>query len=296
MRVSATSQRQHTQDRYSPLTASGPSVAEQARQIQREFLTSLRMHARATNRTGYSLAASQSTTPNLSQEDVAHRMEISSRYYGDLERGVGRWSEELVVRFERAVGLDRDGRPSIAVRDVLWNLLLGHGPRSSTPVVTAADRLHINRQHNPAFMISPRWDLLHRNDAMATWVPGLTVGTNVMVWLVSPEAAKRLVRWEEDWVRPALARLRAVYYGSLNTDTKLAHELIEVITETCDSSKIARRLWEQDANYFLERPHGSIKQLVHPTEHEKTVLIWSSRSMTSDDTRYVSLHEIHHSD
>lgn len=220
-------------------------------------------------------------------------MGISPRHYGDLERGSARWSEELVAKFVIAVGLDRGGEKAAAVRDVLWNMLLGHSLRSVLTELTAADLLHIDNQRAPSYVSNDWWDMVYHNDAISTWFPDLVEhpGTNVLVWATSQKAEKQLLDHAEKWVRPMIAALRGAYYASLNVNLNLSDRLEHVIAQVCESP-IAEYYWNKDKHVFHGNPANDVRGMLHPTEGEKIILMHSTLVSRSINAWQVTLYEM----
>lgn len=266
--------------------------AVEPNEVQRAFLADIRRNARAPKRAihGPSTTRRLGNRPGLSQEEVAGLMEISNRHYSDLERGESRWSEDMVIRFERAVGLDGDGEQATSTRSVLWNLLLGYCPRTCGTGLAVADQLHIDNQTSPTCISNGWWEVVYRNAGMVDWIPALQPGTNIMVWVMSRAGSRTLLSWEQDWVRPMLAQLRAAYYGSLGGNSLLAERLVQVVDEICKTSPVAGHYWHEDRHRFHLGPSGAVRRMIHPTEGEKTVVLWSARALGTPNARILSLY------
>jgi hypothetical protein len=269
------------------------SIAAEARRVQQKFLANLRTTSQGPMRTGHGMPRRRPSGNGVSQDFVAECMEISPRYYGDLERGCARWNEDLVRRFEVAIGLDRGGEAAASIRDVLWNMLIDHGPRGCLTVVTAADRLHVDEQRAPSYISNDWWEMLYHNEALGEWFPELVdSGTNVMVWATSPQASTRLVDHVEKWLRPMLAALRGAYYGNLNGNRELTDKLEGVIARICHDSPIAKHYWAKDKYRFHAGPTGDVRAVLHPTKGEKIVLLHSTGVSQTSNARMVTLYEM----
>jgi len=269
------------------------AIIEEARRVRREFLIMLRENAPASTRPA-SLTTSlrPGTHPGLSQEAVAELMTISSRTYRKLEAGEAAWSEDLLRLFEKAVGLDRDDEQAAPMRQVLSNLTIGRTPRGlSASVVSTYDQLHVDSQKAPSYLSNDWWEMVYRNKAMAEWFPALVPGTNIMAWCMSEEGSRCLLDWEQAWVRPMLAQLRAAYYSSLNGNTALAERLAAVLAEVLTFEPV-RRYWEQDKFTVYVGPNGNIRRMLHPTRGEKTILLWSAQVLGTSNTRVMHVYEM----
>lgn len=272
------------------------AIIEETKRARREFLVMLRENAPAPARPARGLSTSlrPSSRPVLSQEAAADALNITVRAYGNLERGDAAWSEDLLRLFEKAVGLDREGEQAASMRQVLWNLTIGKTPRASATVITPYDRLHIDSQKVPSYLSNDWWEMVYRNQEMAEWFPALPPGANVMVWCMSQEGSEYLLDWEEAWVRPMLAQLRAAYLSSLNGNTPLAERLAAVLAQVLKSDLI-RHYWEVDKFRVHVGPNGNVRRMLHPTEGEKTISLWSAQVLGTSNTRVMHVYEMRES-
>lgn len=270
------------------------AIIEEARRVRRQFLIMLRENAPASTRpAALTTSLRPGTHPGLSQEAVAEKMTISTRTYRKLEAGEASWSEDTLRLFEKAVGLvEREDEQAASTRQVLWNLTIGRTPRGlSAPAISTADRLHIDSQKIPSYLSNDWWEMVYRNEAMAEWFPALVPGANIMTWCMSEEGSRYLLDWEETWVRPMLAQLRAAYFSSLNGNTALAERLAAVLAEVLAYEPV-RRYWEEDQFTIYVGPNGNIRRMLHPTQGEKTILLWSALALGTSNTRVMHVYEL----
>lgn len=222
----------------------------------------------------------------LSQEHVAGLMELSPKHYWNLE-GAGRpWSEDLVQRFESAVGLDP--RRDRHIRHVLWQQLLGYPPPPLPAVVTEADRMIVDSQPYPAYISDDAWQIVHANAAMKRLFPGAAAeGSNIMIYVMSEQGRKILIEWERDWVIPMLDQLNACYVAATGANPQLAERLRAVIDTVCQDPDV-RRHWDQRAAQFLAGPNGDLRRAVTSSGRTVTLLLWSGL-ISGPNTRMLQL-------
>jgi len=193
-------------------------------------------------------------TPGLRREELALLAGISATWLTYLEQG-------------------RDVHPSGQVLDALARALR----------LTGAEREHLRRLagggaasdqdvaeeaapevagvpallgDNPAYVTGICYDLLAVNDAAAELLPGVGPGGNLVRWMLTEPAARRvLVDWEHE-ARSILARLRAI------ADRHPGHPRVtRLVADLTASSPEAREWWP---HYDIQFSHAGRKRFRHP--------------------------------
>ncbi|WP_433617005.1 helix-turn-helix transcriptional regulator [Dactylosporangium sp. CA-139114] len=192
----------------------------------------------------------------VSQEDIAHRVGVSTRWYANLERGEpGTYSPAFLDRVAATLLLTAEQRA------VLHMLVTGQEPDPPRIVPLgskfASLRAIVNAQPWPAYVSDDAWDCLYSNEHHVRWFPHMRYESNIMLWPFLYEESKiQLVDWERDWARPMLAQLRAA--SARHPDNA---RLREIIQRVLAGSADARRLWEEEAEVHLH-PDGD-RRLMH---------------------------------
>jgi transcriptional regulator with XRE-family HTH domain len=144
-------------------------------------------------------------TPGLRREEVAQLAGISASWYTYLEQGRDvHPSEHAIAGVARALDL------SSAERDYLYTLALGLAPRSraAADAPPALRALVDQAREIPAYVKSPRWDILASN-ALAEDVFGFGgPGAHYVRWLFGAHARSLIADWD-DFVRLNLGIFRS---------------------------------------------------------------------------------------
>ncbi|MGI5243225.1 helix-turn-helix transcriptional regulator [Dactylosporangium sp. CA-139066] len=192
----------------------------------------------------------------VTQEDVAHRVGFSTRWYANLERGVkGAYSLSFLDEVASILQLSAEERA------VLYMLAAGHEPEPPRAVPVGpqfeALRAIVDAQPWPAYVSDDAWDCLFSNEDHLRWFPHLRYEPNIMLWpFLYKESRIQLINWERDWARPMLAQLRAA--SARHPDNARLQEIIQrILTGSPD----ARRIWDEKAEVHLH-PDGD-RRLMH---------------------------------
>ncbi|MET7402826.1 helix-turn-helix transcriptional regulator [Dactylosporangium sp. NPDC005572] len=202
----------------------------------------------------------------VSQEDVAHRVGVSTRWYANLERGEpGTYSSTFLDRVAVTLLLSPEQRA------VLYMLVTGQEPEPPRVVPLGPEfaslRAIVNAQPWPAYVSDDAWDCLLSNEHHVRWFPHLRHEPNIMLWPFLYEESKiQLINWERDWARPMLAQLRAA--SARHPDNA---RLQEIIRRILAGSADARRIWEDKAEVHLH-PDGD-RRLMHVPYFDEPRLI-----------------------
>ncbi|WP_432982889.1 helix-turn-helix domain-containing protein [Dactylosporangium sp. CA-233914] len=193
---------------------------------------------------------------NVSQEDVAHLVGVSTRWYANLERGgPGPYSADFLDQVTVALRLSQEERA------VLYLLATGQEPDPPRAVPVGENfvalRAIVNAQPWPAYVSDDAWDCLFSNEHHRSWFPHLKYEPNIMLWpFLYAESRLQLINWERDWARPMLAQLRAA--SARHPDNARLQGIIQRIL---NGSADARRIWEEKAEVHLH-PDGD-RRLMH---------------------------------
>lgn len=178
-----------------------------------------------------------------------------------------------------ALEQDRGTRPTSPVLDALADALqLGTAERAhlhalATPVSVTAKRaipdipalqaLVDDLDPRPAYATDDSWDVRCLNRAAQALFPGLTIGTNLLRWmLLDPGARTVFVEWEQE-AKAQLARLRATR-ARLGAGTERLDALVEDLVA---ASPEVRRWWSE---HDVAPLGGGTKRLrEHGIEHDR---------------------------
>ncbi|MEU8687692.1 helix-turn-helix domain-containing protein [Streptomyces sp. NPDC048665] len=211
----------------------------------------------------------------LTQGQVAHLVDVSTKWYRNLELGKPKtYSKSFLESVRRVLELSEDEWETV------WQLTHGRpaprsAPESPDPAagqqVPSALRRFVDAQSWPAYVYNHRWDLLHYNAAALRDYPWMLHGTNVMSWaLTYPEARIQLINWEHDWAMPMIAHLR--YHAELWKDDLG----LQALVKTVRSDPAARALWDSPHLPTPPATTASTRRLYLPrqgaTEFEVTML------------------------
>lgn len=200
----------------------------------------------------------------VSQEDMARLVEVSSVWYGRLERGeAAGYSDDFLDRVAIALRLSDDERM------LLYLYAAGREPATRLApcrmVLTEPLERVVQCQPWPAYMSDASWDVLTYNKHMRNWFPWVGSGleNNVMRWVFTyPEAREQLCDWETDWAPRMLAQMRVAHARQPGNE-----RLAQVLGEILEVNPDARRHWEQ-ANLVYTHPDGNRRKLHLPYHHE----------------------------
>jgi transcriptional regulator with XRE-family HTH domain len=199
----------------------------------------------------------------VSQEDMARLIEVSSVWYGRLERGEqAGYSDDFLNRTAMALRLNDDERM------LLYLYAVGHEPAPhgtrSTVVLTEPLKRVVHSQPWPAYISDESWDVVDYNRHMLDWFPWVGSGleNNVMRWVFTyPDAREQLYNWENDWAPLMLAQMR-VANARQPDNMRLAQLIREILQD-----EYARRLWEKESMVYVH-PDGDRRKLHLPYHHE----------------------------
>jgi transcriptional regulator with XRE-family HTH domain len=201
---------------------------------------------------------------SLSQEDMARLIEVSSVWYGRLERGEpAGYSADFMNRAALALRLNDDERM------LLYLYAVGHEPaprgmRSNVVLTEPLERV-VQTQPWPAYISDASWDVVTYNKHMLDWFPWVGSGleNNIMRWVFTyPDAREQLYRWDTDWAPLMLAQMRVA--NARQPDNMRLGQLIREILEV---NPDARRLWEHESMVYVH-PDGDRRKLHLPYHHE----------------------------
>jgi transcriptional regulator with XRE-family HTH domain len=219
-------------------------------------------------------AAGRRRTPGLRREEVSQLSGVSLTWYTWLEQGRDiNVSHQVLAAIARTLRLDRAETAHLAA-------LAGHGA-SATAVQAqweeppeSLERLLQAITPNPAYAISPRWDIVTWNRAYAALfldIATLPASERNLLWLVftNPSVRSLVVNWKRE-ARRLLAQFRAEA-GHLLADEAYK----ELVDRLMAASPEFREWWSlHDVAYFAssqrEFDHPIIGRLV--LDHHKLSL------------------------
>ncbi|GGV90391.1 MmyB family transcriptional regulator [Streptomyces massasporeus] len=222
----------------------------------------------------------------LPQKEVAQRMEVSERWYRNLESNAGApLTPEALIRLSTALALGPDERLAL-YRHVHANTKLGE-PEPDGPEEARSALTHLLATHEryPAYIVDHAWNMLDCTDPMADWFPWVREPeANLLRWaLTAPEAREQLT----DWPRHAalyLAQLRFALVSSRD-NRQLGALLDEVLADP-----ECRRLWDEETKVVAYRQgHRFRLRLPHVSAWEITVTSQVLLPAHRQELRYVLL-------
>ncbi|MET8683122.1 helix-turn-helix domain-containing protein [Streptomyces sp. NPDC004732] len=226
----------------------------------------------------------------LPQKEVAERMEVSERWYRNLESDAGvPLTPDALTRLAAALALGPDERLALygnvhAHADPATTGV-GPGPGDGTEPRCALAELLATQEQFPAYLVDQSWDVLDHTGTMATWFPWvLEPGANLLRWvLTSAQAREQLTEW------PAHA---AVYLAQLRfalVTSRGEGPLAALLDEVLDDHE-CRSLWGQDLNVIAYRQgHRFRLRLPHVSAEEITVTSQVLLPAYRQEIRYVLL-------
>ncbi|MFD6960556.1 helix-turn-helix domain-containing protein [Streptomyces venezuelae] len=220
----------------------------------------------------------------LPQKEVAERMEVSERWYRNLESDAGvPLTPHALTRLSDALALGPDERMAL-----YGNVHAGAAtpsPEDDPEPRCALTELLATQEQFPAYLVDESWDVLGHTGTMAVWFPWvLEPGANLLRWvLTSSEAREQLADWPGH-ASVYLAQLRfALVTG--RGEGPLAALLDEVLAD-----RECRSLWGQDLNVIAYRQgHRFRLRLPHVSAEEITVTSQVLLPAYRQEIRYVLL-------
>lgn len=223
--------------------------------------------------------------PALTQEEVARRAGIGRSYYGQIERGTVRndVSEQVLDAIATTLKMDE------AQHRHLYVLALRRLPAAAelSSEVQPSIRSLVDRQApDPSYVIDTAWNVLYFNDAVAEWFvdwnPMEPADRNVLFWvLTDPEARRRLLNWETDWVDQLMSRFRAAH-GRHPEDPRFQRVLDRLLA----ASPHARERWERPEMVYVH-PGVVARTVWHPRFGEVQLDIHVRPTPSSNDQLWV---------
>lgn len=198
-------------------------------------------------------------TPGLRREEVALLANVSNTYYTFLEQGrATRPSPEVLDALAQALRLDALDRRHLHDLALDTGREIDHGPETLDDAVAAlVDRLH----PDPTYVKGRSWDILVANRAARAlfedWGAAEGRAPNMLHWMFTDPAARRIyVHWEDE-ARAMLARFHAAVVARPHEPTTSA-----LIDEVREDSPLARRWWD---DHDVAPIASGTKALRHPT-------------------------------
>jgi len=194
-------------------------------------------------------------TPGLRREEVAELAGISSSWYGWLEQGRVRTSEQVLRSVARALRLDSDETAHV------MSFVEHAAPSKQPPAWVSRNLLSLveSLAPNPAVVLDPHWDLLAWNPgytALLTNLARLAPKQRNLLWLVFrwPPARTLLSSWEPE-ARSLLGQFHAK--AARHPDDGRYSELAEELLADPD----AARWWDRRETSAF---HPSVRHFRHP--------------------------------
>lgn len=173
---------------------------------------------------------------SLSRDDLAKRIQWSRSVVANIEQGLKSPTVEQLA--ELFTGLEI---PSMYRRMVVRRLypavadqILGPMP----PGLTSSDRLHISLDEHPTLYVAqPALNVVEVSPSTSLTFPGITAGTNLIVWLFTdPSAPEVLPDWDIH-AHAVAAGLRLI--GPLF----MTPQEMDAITTPCSAHRDWDRMW-----------------------------------------------------
>ncbi|MFJ2087520.1 hypothetical protein ACIOBK_33685 [Micromonospora chokoriensis] len=202
----------------------------------------------------------------VSQDDIARVIGTTSWWYGELERGRVRHTDDYLGRVADALQL------SAAERSVLYRLATGREPGIRSHVVSgdlggAAEQRLVDAQRCPSIIVDDAFTAQAHNAEAESWFPCLRSGKpNLMRWaFLDPAARRHLPRWEQDWMPALLTQLRLAF---IRRPDNLP--LTEIIGDIVAVDDRARLWWEHSPT--VEQIGPAIRG-IRPSDGASTVMV-----------------------
>ncbi|MFC5720053.1 XRE family transcriptional regulator [Streptomyces gamaensis] len=176
----------------------------------------------------------------MSQAEVARSLDVSERWFRDLERGVipPRLSRKLIDRLAEVLSLGPDEHWALCQYAAGTTPLTKEASQTDLNTV----RLLLDRQSPaPAYCTDSLWNIVALNQEMHAWFPWAKLPqANLMHWILTdPEAREILVDWI-DHVPVFLAQIRFAL-ACRPDDSELAMLVEDVLREP-----ECFRIWTED--------------------------------------------------
>lgn len=195
-------------------------------------------------------------TPGLRREEVAMLADVSVTWYTFLEQG--RPISISVDALTRVAGALRLG-PAETRHLVLLANRRPHRTAAREEVPDVVVDFICSLDRSPAWLVNPRYDVLHWNPAARLWVDldAIPAEERNLLWLLltRPEVARMHVDWEGD-ARRMMAALRARH--AEHRDDARFNEIIDRLT---DASPFFRDWWRR---HEVEYEPSLVIDLDHP--------------------------------
>lgn len=198
----------------------------------------------------------------VSQEDMARLIGVSSVWYGKFERGERRhYSDDFLDRAAIALRLNDDERMTLYLYSVGREPVLRERP-AEVVLSDTVERI-VNEQPWPTYISDNAWDVVIYNQHVKQWFPWIDYEINVMRWVFTyPEARRQLYDWETDWAPLMLAQMRVANAREPH-NMRLANLIREILRINPD----ARRLWEGEPTVYVH-PDGDRRKFYLPYHQE----------------------------
>ncbi|MFF1376163.1 helix-turn-helix domain-containing protein [Streptomyces sp. NPDC058308] len=220
----------------------------------------------------------------LPQKEVARRMDVSERWYRNLESDTGvPLTPDALMRLSDALALGPDER--LALYGNVHADPIAPGAERDAETLEALVQLLATQEEFPAYLVDQAWNILDYTGTMATWFPWVREpGANLLRWvLTSAEAREQLTDW------PGHA---AVYLAQLRfalVTGRGGNQLGALLDEVLDDRE-CRTLWSQDLNVIAYRQgHRFTLRLPHVHAGETTVTSQVLLPAYRQEIRYVLL-------
>lgn len=217
----------------------------------------------------------------LSQQAVAHRMDISPRLYQDWESGSRPVPVHRLDSLASTLGLDPHQR------DELWFIVTGGfaptGPSQPDPEAMSGWRLYLHALQVPALVIDSTWQIHEDNAAWrGLFEPeGQRPPANLLRFILFSSYARQLCGdWQTSWAVPYLRQLRLE--AGISRDPELRRIVAELqlhpelgpLWKT--AARYSRMALHNDGQLRLLRPPGGgapcrVRTLVSSPAHNPRV-------------------------
>lgn len=276
-----------------PALSRAPEAPEYAGRVSRQVFQQLRRQADLSAFDSLPLPGSlrAKTSPGMNLTQCALAMGVSEKYLRKLETNTVPWTTEMVERYERAVGLDREDPASLASRIILWEVALARRPPGLAVKITEADRQYVARHPDPTYISNDWWDLDFANEAFYRWFPHLrpqpdSPVLNIIEYCLSETGRATLPEWERGWALPMLGQVRTSLASAGRNDPELLPHLEALVARLCRDPQIAR-LWEISGEQpFVIGPNGNLRRVTVA----KWTVVDGVEQVTGREEIYVLLH------
>jgi transcriptional regulator with XRE-family HTH domain len=222
----------------------------------------------------------------LPQKEVADRMNVSERWYRNLETGMRvPLSTKVLECLSKALLLGPDERMA------LYGHALGgaHGPPAGDEdprnVTDELAALASTQTDFPAYLTDQAWNILDHNAAMACWFPWVREpGANLMRWALTTSTAREQI---VDWPRHAAQYLALLRFALV---TRPDDDDLGALRDAVLDDSACLELWERDPKVLAYR-HGHRYELRLPHVCPETIVVTSQVLLPAyrQELRYVLL-------